>query len=51
MRPLKEAGIRIEPPPSLAGAKGEMPELTSAAAPPLDPPALRVTSSGRLTEP
>ena len=33
-----EAGIRMEPPPSLACASGTMPEATAAAAPPDDPP-------------
>ena len=30
--------MRIEPPPSLAWATGNMPEATAAAAPPLEPP-------------
>ena len=38
IRPQKEAGIRIEPPPSLAPAIGTIPEATALAAPPLDPP-------------
>src|SRR5699024_2899773 len=36
--PEKEAGIRIDPPPSLAPATGTTPEAIAAAAPPLDPP-------------
>src|SRR5690349_11531160 len=36
--PHAEAGIRIEPPPSLAPAHGTMPAATAAAAPPEDPP-------------
>ena len=36
--PQQEAGIRIEPPPSLAWAMGTIPEATAAADPPLDPP-------------
>jgi hypothetical protein len=32
------AGIRIDPPPSLACAIETMPEATAAAAPPLEPP-------------
>src|SRR5699024_3391079 len=36
--PEKDAGIRIEPPPSLAPAKGTTPEAIAAADPPLDPP-------------
>ena len=39
-RPHAEAGIRIEPPPSVAWAIGSMPAATAAAAPPLEPPAL-----------
>src|SRR5699024_10544895 len=35
---VKEAGIRIEPPPSLAPAAGTIPLAIAAAAPPLDPP-------------
>ena len=37
-RPQHEAGMRIDPPPSLAWATGNMPEATADAAPPLDPP-------------
>ena len=36
--PQHEDGMRIDPPPSLALAAGNMPEATAAAAPPLDPP-------------
>ena len=36
--PHQAAGIRIEPPPSLACAIGTARDATSAAAPPLDPP-------------
>ena len=39
-RPQQEAGIRIEPPPSVACAIGTMPAATAAAEPPLEPPAL-----------
>ena len=45
-RPQAAAGIRIEPPPSLACAMGRMRAATADAAPPLEPPALRVTSHG-----
>src|SRR5215470_17688447 len=38
--PQCDAGMRIEPPPSLACAAGTMPDATAAAAPPLEPPAL-----------
>ena len=44
--PQQLAGIRIEPPPSLAWATGTIPEATAAAAPPLDPPAERDGSQG-----
>src|SRR5580704_15113709 len=37
-RPQHEAGIRMDPPPSLACAAGTMPEATAAADPPEDPP-------------
>ena len=40
------AGIRIEPPPSLAWAIGTMPEATAAAEPPLEPPVVRSVSQG-----
>jgi len=38
--PQHAAGMRIEPKPSLAWARGTMPLATAAAAPPLDPPAM-----------
>src|SRR5919206_4917410 len=38
--PQQLAGMRIEPPPSVACAIGSMRDATAAAAPPLDPPAL-----------
>ena len=38
--PHMAAGMRMEPPPSLALAAGTMPEATAAAAPPEDPPGL-----------
>src|SRR6201988_1794545 len=37
-RPQAEAGMRIEPPPSLACATGTMRAATAAAAPPEEPP-------------
>ena len=37
-RPQHEAGMRIDPPPSLAWANGTIPEATAAADPPLEPP-------------
>src|ERR1039458_6330073 len=36
--PQHDAGIRMEPPPSLACATGTMPDATAAAEPPDDPP-------------
>src|SRR5437764_12746979 len=45
-RPVKAAGIRVEPPPSLAVQNGTMPEATAAADPPLDPPGVRAGSHG-----
>ena len=38
--------MRIEPPPSLAWAIGNMPPATAAAAPPLEPPGERSVSQG-----
>src|SRR3954454_13495974 len=38
--------MRIEPPPSLAWAIGNMPAATAAAAPPEDPPGERAGSQG-----
>ena len=38
MRPEKEAGMRIDPPPSEAPAIGKIPAATAEAAPPDDPP-------------
>ena len=37
-KPQQEAGIRMEPPPSLAVAIGTIPAATAAADPPLLPP-------------
>jgi hypothetical protein len=37
-RPQQDAGMRIEPPPSLAWAKGTTPAAVAAAAPPDEPP-------------
>ena len=44
--PHKEAGILIEPPPSLPCEKGVIPAATDAEAPPLDPPEILVISQG-----
>ena len=44
--PHSLAGIRIEPPPSLACATATMPLATAAADPPDEPPVLRPGSQG-----
>src|SRR4051794_18853155 len=44
--PQAAAGIRVEPPPSLADAIGTMPEATAVAEPPDEPPETRVGSHG-----
>ena len=44
--PHDEAGMRIEPPPSLPCAIGTIPAATAAADPPLEPPAERERSCG-----
>src|SRR5918993_908020 len=44
--PQHDAGIRIEPPPSVACAIGTSPAATAAAAPPLDPPGVRSVFQG-----
>src|SRR5690606_25561615 len=50
-RPQQLAGMRIEPPPSVACATGTMPAATAAAAPPLEPPAMRDKSHGLRVAP
>ena len=45
-RPHSLAGMRIDPPPSLAWPIGTIPAATAAADPPLDPPVERVVSQG-----
>ena len=49
--PQQDAGIRIEPPPSLAWAIGTTPAATMAAEPPLDPPAEWPVSHGLRVAP
>ena len=44
--PQHDAGIRIDPPPSLPCATGTIPAATAAAAPPLDPPGVRSVFHG-----
>src|SRR5688500_2872236 len=45
-RPQQAAGVRIEPKPSEPWAAGNMRAPTAAAAPPLDPPEIRLRSHG-----
>src|ERR1700674_1465877 len=45
------AGIRMEPPPSVACATGKMPAATAAAAPPDEPPAECARFHGLRHEP
>src|SRR5882724_9693271 len=49
--PLKCAGTRIDPPPSLPTPPAEHPEAMAAASPPLDPPGVRERSQGLLVRP
>ena len=44
--PLKLAGMRMEPPPSLPVARVQRPAAKAAPAPPLEPPGVRVVSQG-----
>ncbi len=44
--PHREAGTRTEPLVSVPSVKGTKPDVTVAALPPDDPPALRVVSCG-----
>src|SRR5215211_8256546 len=50
-RPANEAGMRVEPPPSLAVASGTAPAATAAADPPDDPPGVRLGSQGLRVTP
>src|SRR5438067_13154043 len=49
--PLKCAGTRMDPPPSLPTPPAEQPAAIAAASPPLDPPAVRCRSQGLLVRP
>ena len=49
--PQKPHGIRIDPPPSVPRASGTIPAASAAELPPLDPPAVRVTSHGLRVTP
>ena len=44
--PAKDAGMRIEPPPSVPMASGPRPAATAALAPPLEPPGVRSRFQG-----
>ena len=44
--PQQEAGMRMEPPPSLPWAMGTRRAATAAPDPPLDPPGVRERSHG-----
>src|SRR5437868_11367899 len=45
-RPQQAAGMRVEPPPSLAWAIGTIPDATAVAEPPEEPPLMRSRSHG-----
>jgi hypothetical protein len=49
--PVKLAGMRIEPPPSLAVTRGHTQPARAAAEPPLDPPGVRSRSQGERVTP
>ena len=49
--PQADAGIRIEPPPSDAVARGTIPVATATAEPPDEPPAVRARSCGLRVTP
>ena len=50
-RPEKAAGMRVDPPPSLAVAIGTSPAATAAADPPLEPPGVRSRFHGLRVTP
>ena len=49
--PVKCAGTRMEPPPSLPTPPADIPAAIAADSPPLDPPAVRVRSHGLFVRP
>src|SRR5207253_2870686 len=49
--PVKLAGIRIEPPPSLAVTNGKTHAVSAAAEPPLDPPGVCCRFHGERVTP
>ena len=50
-RPQNAAGMRVDPPPSLAVAIGTRPAATAAADPPLEPPGVRFWPHGLRVTP
>ena len=48
---MNPAGVRIDPPPSLAVQNGTMPADTAALEPPLEPPGVRAGSHGLRVTP
>jgi hypothetical protein len=50
-RPLQEAGMRIDPAPSLPWASDSIPAATAAALPPDEPPGVRAVSHGLRVAP
>ena len=44
--PVKPAGMRIEPPPSVPTCRAPMPSAQATAAPPLEPPGVLAMSHG-----
>src|SRR5690606_12021132 len=50
-RPQQAAGMRMEPPPSVACAIGSRPAATAAAEPPLEPPGERLGFHGLCVGP
>jgi hypothetical protein len=51
IRPVKPAGMRMDPPPSLPEARGRRPPATAAAEPPEEPPGVRCGSQGLCVVP
>src|SRR5256714_9188395 len=49
--PQQDAGMRIDPPPSLPCATGQRPAASAAPAPPLEPPGVRSVSHGLRQSP
>src|SRR5262249_48539404 len=49
--PQKDAGLRMDPPPSVPRARGASPAATAAPAPPDEPPGVRSWSHGLRVRP